>query len=99
MADLRAMRSNCKIAIHSGCLTRMHRPKAIMECSRIRQVAQRGCKITTCSESNASHASRLFNIGQLQIIDGLIILFASLTPEERGQEVEVGSQGIMLQEA
>ncbi len=66
----------------SGVLrvTRMHRPRGIIECFRIRQEAQSGCGITTYSERNAGSIRRQLNVENLKIISGWVISFANPPP-------------------
>ncbi len=55
----RSYGSSSKQQYISGVLrvTRMHRPRGIIECFRISQVAQSSCGITTYCESNAGSIS------------------------------------------
>ncbi len=66
----------------SGVLrvTRMHRPRGIIDCFKIRQVAQSGCGITTYCESNAGSIRRQLNVGKLKIISSWVISFANPPP-------------------
>jgi hypothetical protein len=68
--NVTAVQVGCHLVMHTGYMisgvlsvTRMHRPRGIIECFRIRQVAQSGCGITTYSENNAGGIRRQLNVG------------------------------------